>query len=138
MATPPKWLQTLADRVAEHIAPVDVLSPLGCHFAKDGERWEVTIFASATEVVGGERDGSSRPSRFLLDVLGIQKLFASVSELLWQPLRVGSRDDLGAHLTLLGLYEGHEVWLRVLARAPRTMESGRQARVYELVWTERW
>jgi hypothetical protein len=138
MASPPIWLQELADGAAGCLTPVDLLSPLGCHFTQHDLLWEVTLFASATEVVGGHRDGTERSSRFLVDVLALQRLFDEVEEVQWQPQRIGPDDDLGQHLSVVGRRAGEAVWLRVLSRAPRRFESGRQARVYEMLWAEKW
>jgi hypothetical protein len=138
MPSPPIWLQELADGAAGCLTPVDLLSPLGCHFTQQDLLWEVTLFASRTEVVGGHRDGFERSSRFLVDVLALQRLFDEVEEVQWQPQRIGPDDDLGQHLSVVGRCAGEAVWLRILSRAPERFEAGRQARVYEMLWAEKW
>ena len=59
MSAPTEWLETLTNRVIEHVYPVDVLAPIGCHsFHNPAEgRWEISLFVSKTEVVGGMHDG---------------------------------------------------------------------------------
>lgn len=138
MPSPPIWLQELADGAAGCLTPVDLLSPLGCHFTQHDLLWEVTLFVSATEIVGGHRDGTVRSSRFVVDVLALQRLFDEVEEVQWQPQRIDGDDELGQHLSVVGRKSGEAVWLRVLSRAPDRFESGRQARVYEMLWTETW
>jgi len=138
MPNPPTWLKELADKAANCLSPVDLLSPVGCHYAFEAGHWEVTLFASDTEIVGGEKDGISRPSPFILDVLSLQRLFEDIRECHWQPQRIGREDELGAHFSILGTFTGENVWLRILSRAPDRFETGRQARVYELLWTEKW
>ena len=138
MVTPPLWVKQLANQVALTLQPVEVMSPLGCHFLQEGDHWEITLFASATEIVGGEQDGEQRASRFIVDVLAIQRLFDRVEGMEWQPLRIGAQDEAGAHLSVHGLFEGHSVWLRVLARPPKRFVAGRQARVYERSWQDTW
>lgn len=135
---PPAWLQTLANDVAGYIVPVDVLPPLGCHFAFAKPQWEVSLFASNTEVVGGQRDGEVRPPRFACDVKAILGLFDAIEAVHWQTMMVSADDELGAHLSIEGVYEGNSVWLRILARPPRRFEIGRLARVYETSWEEVW
>lgn len=138
MPNPPAWLKELADSAANCLVPIDILSPVGCHYAFDSGRWEVTLFASKTEIVGGHKDGVSRSSQFILDVLGLQRLFDDVRECHWQPQRIGFEDELGPHLSIFGTFQGESVWMRILSQAPDRFESGRQARVYELLWTEKW
>ena len=138
MPTPPAWLKELADGAAACLAPVDLLSPVGCHYAAESEHWEVTLFASTTQIVGGEKDCLARPSRFILDVMGVQRLFDEVLECHWQPHRIGADDDLGPHLSVFGSRGGERIWMRILSRAPERFESGRQARVYELTWADKW
>lgn len=52
---PPDWLAAFANAVASRIHSHDVLllAPLGCHYQLIENIWEVTIFASKTEVIGG-------------------------------------------------------------------------------------
>ncbi len=138
MVSPPAWLQELANAIAALMTPVEVLSPIGCHFCFVEKHWEITLFASDTEIVGGQKDGGQRPSRFSLDLKRVVELFGSVSSLRWQALPLGPQDELGAHFSLEGEFEGQPVWLRVLAKSPRRFDAGRKAHVYELSWEETW
>lgn len=135
---PPAWLQTFANDVAARIVPVDLLPPLGCHFAYVEPQWEVTLFAASTEVVGGQRDGELRPARFACNVKAVLGLFDAIETIHWQTMMVSADDELGAHISIEGLYEGRSVWLRILARPPRRFEAGRLARVNEMSWEEVW
>ena len=78
MSSPPGWLKELADAAALLMMPADVMPPIGCHYCSVGSTWEISLFASSTQVVGGGRDGDVRRSRFCLDVEGIRKLFDEV------------------------------------------------------------
>ena len=55
----PTWLDGFASAAAEHIHGVDILSPLGCHCYHNQARneFELTLFASRTQVVGWRLDG---------------------------------------------------------------------------------
>ena len=138
MSCPPQWIQDLTRAVAEHIYSFDVLSPVGCHFYKVESQWEVTIFASSTEVVGGPKDGMRTSSNFSLDLYKVHKVLDDVSEFRWQPLSLGDEDELGPHISLEGTREGHEIWLRILSEAPADIEPGRIIWAYdgrmEQVW----
>jgi hypothetical protein len=61
---------------------------------------------------------------FSLDVQALQAIFERVTALDWHAQDVGPDDDDGPHLSLEGTYQGHAVWLRVLAEAPDDEEPG--------------
>ena len=140
MTAPPPWLAKMANQVASEMHAMDVLSPIGCHYyhSRDRNQWEVTLFASKTEVVGGQRDGLVSPSKFTVDVGGVIDLFTEVTALNWQALPVGPGDELGPHVSLEGVFQGHAVWLRILAKAPRRYKAGRRASVYEFHLEDIW
>jgi hypothetical protein len=138
MASIPEWIEELANGVASYMTPVDFLAPIGCHFCCVDGQWEITLFAAATEVVGGRKDGVKRPSNFTMDLARVFELFNEVTTFHWQALSLGTDDDLGAHVSLEGICQGQPVWLRVLSRAPRRFEPGRQARIYDQRWNEVW
>ncbi|HUQ68862.1 MAG TPA: hypothetical protein VM165_05025 [Planctomycetaceae bacterium] len=138
MSNTPDWMRDFADAVASHLQPVDVMSPLGCHLHRSVEAWEVTVFASSTEVVGGSRDGESRASRFHVDVLGVCQLFDELDGLSWQTHRLGQGDDLGPHIAIEGRVQGEPVWLRIPATAPKPFSPGRLAHANTQQWEEVW
>ncbi len=116
----------------------DVLAPIGCHYHYEDGLWEIAIFASRTEVVGGERDGLRFPSRFILDVKGLLAMFSSVEAVEWQALPQGSDDEIGANLAILGQCQGGRVCLRIPSEAPHRFEVGRLANVYEMRFVDVW
>uniref|UniRef100_A0A7C2P1P9 Uncharacterized protein n=1 Tax=Schlesneria paludicola TaxID=360056 RepID=A0A7C2P1P9_9PLAN len=138
MSVPPAWLQDFADAVAGHLHAVDVLSPLGCHFHQSDDLWEITVFASSTELVGGSRDGQGRVSRFQVDLLGLSQLFDDIQDFHWQAQGLGPQDDLGPHVSIVGRCRGQSVWLRVPAMAPKAFPPGRLAHVHQQSWEEVW
>ena len=131
-------LQKFADAVALQMNPVDLLAPVGCHFCFVDDTWEVTLFASSTQIVGGKKDGVLRHSRFHVDLRGVIDLFSEIWSLTWQPLSLAADDELGPHLSIEGLFAEHPVWLRILARAPKRFDPGRRAIVYDATWEETW
>jgi len=138
MVAPPSWLATFADQVAAQIHPIDVLAPLGCHYHLDEEVWEVTLFVSKTEVIGGPKDGRLKNSRFQLDIKGVLETFDAVESCAWQPMGLGEEDEVGPHLSIEGIYAGHPIWLRLPATAPQQFDPGRYAVVHERRWKEVW
>ncbi len=135
---PPSWLAELAKSVTSLMHAHDILAPIGCHYHYKDGLWEITIFASRTEVVGGERDGLRFPSRFILDVQGLLELFSSVEAIEWQALPQGSDDEIGANLAILGECNGGRVCLRIPSEAPHRFEVGRLANVYEMRFVDVW
>ncbi|MEX0715077.1 MAG: hypothetical protein WD066_00750 [Planctomycetaceae bacterium] len=127
MPVPPSWLSHLADQVAQRLRAADILAPLGCHYYRNRvlDQWEVTIFAGSTEIVGGELDGELRYSNFQLDLRELFGLFDLVDTFHWQADQMGPDDELGPHVSVEGSFEGHPVWLRVLARPPARFPKGR-------------
>lgn len=138
MSQPPEWMQPLADYVAAQFMAADVLAPIGCHFCEADGLWEITLFSSQTEIVGGSQDGGIRPSRFHLDLKNLVDVFDSVDSMYWQAQGLGYEDQLGPHVGIEGMFEGRRVWLRVLAIPPRQFPPGRQAVVQDRSWRELW
>lgn len=140
MPTPPSWLNTMANQVASLMSDVDVLSPIGCHFFHNANRdeWEVSLFASNTEIVGGEWDGVMAPSKFCFDILKLGAIFEEVQAIHWQALPVDYDDQLGSHISIEATYEGHQVWVRILAESPEEFEPGRRIQTYEFDLKEIW
>ncbi len=138
MTNAPRWLEGFTNQVATLLHEIDVLAPLGCHYCLDLECWEITLFAGATEVVGGAHDGRRCSSRFFLDVKGLVDIFDSVESIAWQSHALEPDDEIGAHLSVEGVYQGHLVWLRIPAIPPRCFPIGRKAHVKQQTWEEVW
>ena len=138
MPSPPEWLQQFADAVALQMNPVDLLAPVGCHFCLVDETWEITLFVSSTQIVGGKKDGVFRHSRFNVDLQSVTDLFSDVRKMSWQALPMAADDELGPHLSMEGSCGRNPVWLRILSRAPKRFEVGRRAAVYDAAWEETW
>ncbi len=124
---PPAWLRWLANDAARGILSDAFQAPIGCHFFHDADRdeWEVTIFVSSTEVVGGPKDGTVLPSQIQLDIVQVMQIFDDVPQIYWQSDAVGPDDELGQHVSFEGSARGHLVWLRILQRPPQWAGPGR-------------
>jgi len=140
MTHPPSWLQETANRVAEQFHGADALAPIGCHFYHDerDDVWEVTLFVSHTETIGGEFDGKVTPCRFSVDLSGLESLFSEIRQFSWQAVSMGEDDDLGPHLAIEGAIGTENLWLRIVSEPPRQFEAGRVADVYEREFRNRW
>ncbi len=140
MTHPPTWLADTTNRVVSQFQSEDALAPIGCHYYHDEllGLWEVTVFISHTETVGGEFDGQRTPSRFAVDLTGLNAVFTEVHRFAWQAVSMGADDDLGPHLAVEGRVGKHEIWLRIVSEPPRQFEAGRIADVNRDQLEDRW
>ena len=81
---PPSWLGRFANLATRAFHSANQLPPVGCHFHQhEGEgallpQWEVTLFASSTEVYGGAFDGSCAAVPFMLDLRVLMEAFDGI------------------------------------------------------------
>ena len=140
MTRPPFWIEETANRAAALFQSADALAPIGCHYYHDEQDgvWEVSLFVSLTETLGGELDGKLTSGRFSVDLSGLLSLFSKVERFSWQAGSLGAGDDLGSHLAIEGRVGGETLWLRILSEPPRQFEAGRIADVYGGEFRDRW
>lgn len=113
---PPHWIRLLVDEAsaALHLWKD---APLECHVGFDLDRWEITLFLNGAEFVGGALDGRRSIAPFTVDLLQLQRSI-DVVEISWQAHAIDLHDDLRTHLSVIGIYRGERVWLRILANPP--------------------
>ncbi|WP_437190627.1 hypothetical protein [Planctomicrobium sp. SH527] len=121
----PKWLEEFVETACSALHAVDEMAPIGCHYACVDNVWEVSLFFSSTEVVGGNKNGTSDPCLFVLDVVRLLHIFDAVESASWQPFQIDNEDDLKCHFAVVGSYRKSQIWLRVLAEMPAGIEPGR-------------
>lgn len=138
MVSPPDWLSRLANAVTANFRSYDTLSPIGCHFQQVHDLWEVTLFASRTEIVGGPQDGSTSNASFSVDIRSLMDVFNTIETVSWQSQPLGQRDELGSHIAIEGTYDDNQVWLRITAEAPERFGVGRRANVNQKHIEEIW
>ncbi|MEQ9408818.1 MAG: hypothetical protein RIK87_13870 [Fuerstiella sp.] len=137
---PPAWLRWLSNDAARGILADELHAPIGCHFFQDpeSEEWEVTIFVSFTEIVGGPLDGRNMPVPVQLDIGHVMNLFDQTPSVYWQSDPVAEDDELGQHISIEGVARGHRVWLRILKEPPQGTGPGRllhtQSGEMETLW----
>jgi hypothetical protein len=138
LVTPPDWIVDFANSVAGSLEPLEPMPPLGCHYHHCGTAWEITLFPSQTEIVGGPQDGHRLAPRFSVDILAIASLFTKIDEITWQSRSVGADDQLGSHVSVSGLLETEKVSVRILKMAPVCFDVGRKALIHEGFMIETW
>lgn len=137
---PPSWLRWLSNDAARGIIADEHHAPIGCHFFRNPENdeWEVSIFVSSTEVVGGPMDGRKIPLQVQLDVVHVMNLFDETPNVYWQSDAIAEDDELAQHISFEGQARGHRIWLRILKDAPEGTGPGRllhtQSGEMETLW----
>jgi hypothetical protein len=124
MSDVPAWLQALVERVAEAMTAHSPSGPLGFRYREEEGLWDVLVYPLAVELVGGAHDGDVASPGFSLDLQQLQTAFGQVDALVWNAQGLGPADPDGPCVSLEGLFEEHEVWLRILAYAPEDEEPG--------------
>ena len=126
MESHPAWIQSLADQITPGITPLGIPSPIGCHtfFDDTNDVWEISLFTSETEILGGEKDGIKFHSNFVLNINSLLHVFDEIENIEWQALTTGEEDQLGSHLSVEGTFQTHSVWLRILSNPPEACDVG--------------
>jgi hypothetical protein len=121
-ADDPAWLDGLLEAVAGCVEADSPLGPLGLRYREEDGCWEVLIYPTPVELVGGPQDGAVVAPGFTLDLEQLRGLFARVAACGWNALGLDSPE--GPYIDIEGVYQGRDVYLRVLAQAPDDEEPG--------------
>ena len=84
--------------------------------------WQIDLYPTPVELIGGAMDGEVVAPGFSLDIEQLRGLFDRIDAVTWQSL--GFRAGEGPHVSVEGVYQGHEVFIQVLAYAPEDEEPG--------------
>ena len=99
-------------------------APLAFRWGEDEGFWDVMVYCSPGEAVGGAEDGAVLVPGFSLDLRELMSVFEKLTEVHWRSQSFGPHDHEGAHVSLEGVYQGHHVYLQILAEAPEDEEPG--------------
>lgn len=121
---PPAWLVSLVELVANCLEAHNPMGPLGFLYGQEEDLWELIVYPTPVELMGGATDGAVVLPGFSLDLQALQSAFEQVDAVDWCAQAFGPHDLTGAHISLEGLYQGHQVWLQVLAEPPEDEEPG--------------
>lgn len=98
------------------------MGPLGLRFSQEDELWSVTIHPTPVELIGGRHDGEAVMPGIILDLEQLAAAFESVVAFGWNAL--GLNGPEGPHIYVEGVFQGHEVYLQILAYPPKDEEPG--------------
>jgi|GEM_PF-1024819 len=123
----PEWLDGLVLAVGRTIEPDGMIGPLGVIYRVEENYWEVDVFPSPVELVGGAEDGAVVSPAYSLDIELLRKVLTRVDDTGWNV--AGWAEGDGPFVWIEGSYQGHEIYLRVLAQAPEGEEPGAKFRI---------
>jgi hypothetical protein len=124
MAPVPHWLTSLVDVVGSCMEAHSPQGPLAFRWGEEEGFWEVMVYPTPGEVVGGADDGALLVPGFSLDVQELTAVFEEVVAVHWRSQSFGPHDDVGPHIAVEGVFQGHQVYLQVLAEASANEEPG--------------
>lgn len=116
------WLDELHDAVSACVEADSPMGPMGLRYREEDGLWDVWIYPTPVELVGGADDGEVVVPGFALDLDGLRAAFESVAAFGWNAL--GLIHPEGPHVYVEGVFEGREVYLQVLAYAPEGEKPG--------------
>jgi hypothetical protein len=118
----PEWVYALAETVAGSMTSLSGPGPLGFFYHEEEGAWEIIIYPKPVELIGGADGGDIVAPGFSLDLEELRGEFERVDAISWQSL--GCPSGEGPHVSIEGVYQGHEVFIQVLAYAPEDEEPG--------------
>jgi hypothetical protein len=118
MSEAPQWLTSLIDAVGNCMEAHCATGPLAFRWGNEEDFWEVRVYCTPGEAVGGAEDGAILVPGFSLDLMGLTSIFEELTDRQWQAHSFGPHDQEGPHISVEGVYQGHHVYLQVLAEAP--------------------
>ncbi len=125
MTEAPAWLVSLVDHVVNCMEASAPAGSVGYRWRNDDDEfWEVSVYSTPVELVGGAVDGEIVYSLFSLDLQGLSSCFEKVADFRWQAHVFGPHDPEGPSVCIEGVYQGHHVSLRVLSEPPEDEEPG--------------
>ncbi|MCA9082573.1 MAG: hypothetical protein KDA81_00890 [Planctomycetaceae bacterium] len=134
----PKWLRNFVTSAISGILDTKWHAPIGCHCHQYNTEWEVTLFLTSTEVVGGAMDGAEIPVPFQVEINRVMSCFDHVPSVHWQSDKISEDDSLKQHISFQGTVKNNKVWLRILKCAPEGTTPGRLLCAFTGKTTDVW
>jgi len=116
------WLDQLLAVVGACVEADSPMGPLGMRYREEEGFWDVWVYPTPVELVGGRHDGQIVVPGFTLDLEQLRTAFDSVAAIGWNSL--GLNSDEGPCVSIEGQFQGRDIFLRVLAQFPEGEEQG--------------
>jgi len=125
MSSVQTWIDTLVSTIIGSIETSGAMGSWKFYYSEDKEViTELIIYPTSVELIGGAVDGTTVLPSFSLNLQNIISVFDSVVDLLWYSDDFGINDDGGSSITIEGVFEGHEIWVKVQSESPEGEEPG--------------
>ena len=124
MAQPSVWLEELVDTAAGCMEAHSAMGPVGYRYSQEEDLTTVILYPTPVELVGGEEDGVLVISGFTLDIQALMSVFEQVIAIHWYSRAFYPSDPTGANVAIEAVYQGHSVWLQILAEPPDDEQPG--------------
>lgn len=124
MSQPSDWLDELIDAAVGCMEAHSATGPVGVQYLQEEDLTTVLLYPTPVELVGGEEDGSLVISGFTLDIQALMSIFEEVIEINWESQAFYPPDPAGANVAIEAVYQGHSVWLQILAAPPDDEQPG--------------
>lgn len=119
MAIPPNWTEDFVQQLSYCLFPAEVPAPLGCHYHFEMGCWEIAIFPSMRKNARGDYYLEEyRPSPFTFDIQQMLPLFEDIQHLDWVAIPTSLENEVGPHLLIEGVVDGHCVLVRICSEVP--------------------
>jgi len=100
----PDWLDQLLAAVSACVEAQSPMGPLGMRYREEEGFWEVWVYPTPVELVGGRHDGRIVVPGFTLDLEQLRAAFDSVAAFGWNSL--GLNSDEGPCVSIEGHFQG--------------------------------
>ena len=124
MSEAPAWMQSLIDLVASCMEAHSEMGPMAFRWGEEEDAWDIMVYPTPGELIGSADDGALVSPGFSLDVQELTTAFEELVDVRWRAHAFGPHDEEGRHISIEGVYDGHEVYLQVLSDAPEDEEPG--------------
>ena len=118
------WLEALVDAAIGCMEAHSATGPVGYRYRQEDALTTVFVYPTPVELVGGEEDGGLVISGFTLDIQALMSLFEQVIEIHWESQAFYPADLTGANVAIEAVYQGHSVWMTILAAPPDDEQPG--------------
>ena len=101
----PAWMENLVEVISECVEAQSPMGPLGYRYLAQGDPWELMVYPTPVELVGGADDGAVVNPGFSLDLQALLAHFDRVEAFQWYPSGLGPYDTEGPCVSIEGLYQ---------------------------------
>ncbi len=119
----PAWVTAIIEEVAELFEPLSGVGRVGFDCRLTEDRWEISLYLGACELVGGEHDGRTKPLDFQFDMQELHGRFNLVESWDWTayPCRESAPvadDEKVSLITIEGYWADNPIRLKVFETPP--------------------